>query len=82
MRNIHPKSRSSCGEHESQNAPNAHREEFCGDPDAEAAQGTRAGGAGESAAPTGAHDAGARPGEETARKGGRRRERSADISFR
>ena len=70
--------RTSCGEHESHDAPDAHRAGLCGHPDAEAVHGMRTGGAGGSAAPAGAHEAGARPGEENARKGGRRLERSAN----
>ena len=75
----HPKKNTqtdtSCGEHESQNTPKRSQGRgFCGGCDAAAAHGTRAGGAVGSAAPAGAHEAGARPGEETARKGGRRRE--------
>ena len=70
--------RTSCREHESQNAPNALRVEYSGDLDAETAYGTRAGGAGVSSAPAGTHESGAHHGGETARKYGRRLEISAN----
>ena len=47
----------------------------------EAVHGMRAAGGGGSAAPVGVHEAGARPGGETARKGRRRPERSTRANL-